>query len=110
MIAEVAIFPKEYLVLPMNTESRIFCNTTNGLIILRWTITGFEHPFDKDVDGIVTDGIIVMFLTRTSSVLLLNTSQIAIDCITLECVGFNTLSREEINAFLNVTIYGKFLH
>ncbi len=94
----------------MNTESRIFCNTTNGLIILRWTITGFEHPFDKDVDGIVTDGIIVMFLTRTSSVLLLNTSQIAIDCITLECVGFNTLSREEINAFLNVTIYGKFLH
>ncbi len=102
----------EYLVLPINTESRIICNATNGFILLRWTISGFEQPFVKDEDGIVADGIIVMFLTsaRSSSVLLLNTSQIALNFITIECVGINTRSGEVINEFLNVTIYGKFLH
>ncbi len=95
----------------MKTESRIFCNaTTNELILSKWTITGFEQPFDKNVDGIVTDGIIVMVFTRTASVLLLNTSEIAIDFITIECVGINTHSNEAINEFLNVTIYGKFLY
>ncbi len=109
MTASVAIFPKEYLVLPMNTESRIFCNvTTNGLILLRWTITGFEQPFDKNVAGIVTDGIIITDFTRTASVLLLNTSEIAINCITLECVGINSRSHEAKKT-LNVTVYGKFL-
>ncbi len=92
----------------MNTESRIFCNvTTNGLILLRWTITGFEQPFHKDVAGIVTDGIMVTDFTRTSSVLLLNTSEIAIDCITIECVG---ISSHEAKSKLNVTVYGKFLY
>ena len=109
-MTKVAIFPKEYLVLPMNTESRIFCNVTNGLILSRWTITGFEQPFDKNVVGIVTDGIIVTDFTRTTSVLLLNTSEIVIDFITIECVGINTHFREEKNKFLNVTIYGKFLY
>ncbi len=93
----------------MNTESRIFCNvTTNGLILLRWTITGFEQPFDKNVAGIVTDGIIITDFTRTASVLLLNTSEIAINCITLECVGINSRSHEAKKT-LNVTVYGKFL-
>ncbi len=110
MIVEVAIFPKEYLVLPMNTESRIFCNVTDGLILRRWTITGFEKPFDKDVAGIVTDGIIITDFTRTASVLLLNTSEIAIDFITLECASINSSSLQEKSKFLNVTIYGKFLH
>ena len=112
MTASVAIFPKEYLVLPMNTESRIFCNATNGWILRTWNISGFDQPFVNDTDGLVTDGIIIMFFTmdRTSSVLLLNTSQIAIDFITIECVGFNTNSSEVINEFLNVTIYGKFLY
>ncbi len=93
----------------MNTESRIFCNVTNGLILSRWTITGFEQPFDKNVIGVVTDRIIITDFTRTSSVLLLNTSEIAIDCITIECVGINSRSHEAKNK-LNVTIYGKFLH
>ncbi len=94
----------------MNTESRIFCNvTTNELILLRWTITGFEQPFDKNVVGVVTDGIIIMDFTRTSSVLLLNTSEIVIDFITIECVGINSRSHEAKNR-LNVTIYGKLLY
>ena len=81
----------------MNTETRIFCNATNGLILSRWKMTGFQQLFDKDVDGILTDGIIVTVITRTSSVFLLNTSEIAIDFITLECVDINSRSREEKN-------------
>ncbi len=94
----------------MNTESRIFCNVTDGWILRRWIITGFEQTFEKDVVGIVTDGIIIMDFTRTASVLLLNTSEIAIDFITIECASINSFTFQEESKFLNVTIYGKFLH
>ncbi len=97
MIVEVAIFPKEYLVLPMNTESRIFCNATNEFVLLRWTIIGFQQPFAKDVVGIVTDGIIITDFTRTASLLLLNTSEIAIAFITIESASIVAFFKKKVN-------------